>query len=96
MVIDNQIQKFQFKLIKRWFYLQLVCLFPLIFFFVVRDFDLIHLIELKTLDARLHLITPTQPHPKLQIITIDEQSQSEKVKISLQIFMFSNSQTKFV
>ena len=77
MVIDNRIQKFQFKLIKRWFYLQLVCLFPFIFFFLVRDFDLIHLIELKTLDARLHLITPRQPHPKIQIITIDEQSQSE-------------------
>ena len=50
---------------------------PLYFFFVVRDFDLIHLIELKALDTRLHLITPTQPHPKLRIITIDEQSQSE-------------------
>ena len=67
----------QFKSVKTWCYLQLVCLFPFLLFFLVRDFDLIHLIELKTLDARLRLITPDRAHPKLRLISIDEKSQSE-------------------
>ena len=67
----------QFKSVKTWCYLQLVCLLPFLLFFLVRDFDLIHLIELKTLDTRLRLITPDQAHPKLRLISIDEKSQSE-------------------
>ena len=67
----------QFKSVKTWCYLQLVCFLPFLLFFLVRDFDLIHLIELKTLDTRLRLITPDQAHPKLRLISIDEKSQSE-------------------
>lgn len=73
----DQLNPLRFKSVKTWCYLQLVCLFPFLLFFLVRDFDLIHLIELKTLDARLRLITPDRAHPKLRLISIDEKSQSE-------------------
>ena len=36
------------------------------------------MIELKTLDTRLRLIVPKQAKPQLRLITIDDQSQSEK------------------
>jgi len=64
--------------LKRWAYLQLICLSPFLFFFLLRNFDLFHLIELKTLDTRLRLIVPKQVKPQLRLITIDDQSQSEK------------------
>ena len=73
----DRLNPLRFKSVKTWCYLQLVCLFPFLLFFLVRDFDLIHLIELKTLDARLRLITPDRAHPKLRLISIDEKSQSE-------------------
>ena len=73
----DRLNSLRFKSVKTWCYLQLVCLFPFLLFFLVRDFDLIHLIELKTLDARLRLITPDRAHPKLRLISIDEKSQSE-------------------
>ena len=77
MDIVDRSNSLRFKSVKTWCYLQLVCLFPFLLFFLVRDFDLIHLIELKTLDARLRLITPDRAHPKLRLISIDEKSQSE-------------------
>ena len=63
---------------KTYLLICLVSLCPFILITAIRNFDILQLIELRTLDARLRLMKAPDVSPALILITIDDKSQSNE------------------
>ena len=64
--------------LKTYLLICLVSLCPFILIAVIRNFDILQLIELRTLDARLRLMRVPDVSSDLILITIDDKSQSNE------------------